>query len=390
MKRLIKINKKSLSKYLSIALISMLLSGLIFTYIETGQVLAKTQPKGQNIFERNVFADIASKVDSAVVRVNAKIKLDSKEVKQRKPFLNDPFFREFFGQDIPYGKRKHPEVRQGFGTGFIISKDGYILTNEHVVHDADEITVKLSDRKEPIKAELVGSDFSLDLAVLKVDVDEELPTVKLGDSDQIKPGDWAVAIGNPYGLNHTVTAGVISALGRPLKISQGEKPRVYKNMIQTDADINPGNSGGPLLNIKGEVIGINTAVNAQAQGIGFAIPINEAKKVLSDLKKHGKVIRPWMGVYMQQITKEIADYFGLESTKGALIADVIPNSPADKAGINPGDVILKLNKKKIEKPKDVVKLVSKYKVGKRIILRVLRDGRKLFIPMTLGERPREY
>jgi Do/DeqQ family serine protease len=377
-------------KYLIFTLVCLLFGGLFLVNIGSQQVFAQKDLKEESIFKRNVFADIASKVDAAVVRVNAKIKIDSSQAKQEQqsPF-NDPFFEKFFGPQMPDGQG-HPRVRQGFGTGFIISKDGYILTNEHVIRKADEVTVKLTDREEPVKAEVVGSDFSLDLAILKIDVEESLATVKLGDSDQIRAGDWAIAIGNPYGLNHTVTAGVISALGRPLRVNQGQKPRIYKNMIQTDTAINPGNSGGPLLNIKGEVIGINTAINAQAQGIGFATPINEAKRVMSDLKEHGKVIRPWMGVYMQEVTKEIADHFGLESTQGALIADIIPNSPAHKVGLKAGDVILKINKNQVENPDDVINFVENSEVDKRIILRVLRDGRKIFVPMTLGERPKQF
>jgi len=390
MKSSLNFDKASLANYLVIALVGLLVGGLLVSVNSESVVAKKNTNVSPQIFKRNVFADIASQVDSAVVRVNAKIKIDSKKMKRQNPFYNDPFFKKFFGDDVPYGKNGHPRVRQGFGTGFIISKDGYILTNEHVIHDADQVTVKLTDRKEPVKAEVVGSDFRLDLAVLKINVDEELPTVELGNSDKIRPGDWAVAIGNPYGLNHTVTAGVISALERPLRINQGDRPRVYENMIQTDAAINPGNSGGPLLNINGKVIGINTAINAQAQGIGFAIPINEAKRVLSELKKKGKVIRPWMGVYMQPVTQEIADYFGLRSTQGALIADVIPGSPAEEAGLKAGDVILKMNKEEIKNPDDVVELVNKSEVGKKIILRISRDGHKLFVTMSLGERPKEY
>ncbi|MGM0471411.1 MAG: S1C family serine protease [Bacillota bacterium] len=340
------------------------------------------------VFKRNFFADIASEVDSAVVKINAKIKVDSEDLKDH-PLYKDPFFRRFFEEQPPFDKQ-NPQLRQGFGTGFIISEDGYILTNEHVIHQADEVTVKLSDRKEPVNAEVIGSDYSLDLAVLKIDVNHDLPTVELGDSDQIQPGDWSIAIGNPYELNHTVTVGVISALGRPLKVRQGERPRVYKNMIQTDAAINPGNSGGPLLNIEGEVIGINTAINAQAQGIGFAIPINEVKQVLDELKEQGKVIRPWMGVYMQSVTKEIADYFDLETEQGALIADVMPNSPASEAGLQAGDVIIEANKQEINSPQEVVDLVNDSQVGQRLVLRIIRDNRKRFVTLRLDERPNEY
>lgn len=383
--------RKSLIKYLTVIMTVIVVSGSLFISLSTGQALAQNEANStQNVYKSNFFADIASKVDAAVVRINAKVEINSERLKENHPFFNDPYFKKFFEQQIPFEGEGNPKFRQGFGTGFIISQDGYILTNEHVIHNAEEVTVKLSDREEPIKAEVVGTDFSLDLAVLKINVNEKLPAVKLGNSDNIKPGDWAVAIGNPYGLNHTVTVGVISALGRPLRIRQGKKPRVYKNMIQTDAAINPGNSGGPLLNREGQVIGINTAINAQAQGIGFAIPINEAKRVLSDLKKHGKVIRPWMGVYMQPVTEEMTEYFSLESTEGALIADVIPDSPADKAGLKPGDVIVEINDTAVEKPENVVELVEEAEVGDKMVLRVLREGYKRFVSVTLNERPKEY
>ncbi|MCK8823883.1 S1C family serine protease [Fuchsiella alkaliacetigena] len=374
-----KIVKKHFHLLLTVFLCGLLVFGLNF-----GTAFAQNQ----DIFTQNVFADIAEQVDSAVVRINTEF--ESEDLRSRHPLFEDPFFKEFFGDDFSPETPEHPEHNEGFGSGFIISEDGYVMTNEHVVRGAEKVTIKLTDRDKAVEAEVVGADFSLDLAILKIDIDEKLPTVELGNSEEIRPGDWAIAIGNPFGLNHTVTAGVISALERPLRVAQGERPRVYKNMIQTDAAINPGNSGGPLLNIEGEVIGINTAINAQAQGIGFAIPINEAERVLSDLKEHGKVIRPWLGVYMQPITKDIAKHFQLEADKGALIADVLADSPADSAGLRAGDVILEVNDQSIEDPEEVVELVQQLEVDEQVVLRILRDGHRQYKPVTLGERPKDY
>ena len=296
------------------------------------------------------------------------------------PYFNDPFFREFFGNHY----NNSPQVSKGLGSGFITDKSGLILTNEHVIHGASKISVKIEGYANPVPAQVVGSDPDLDLAVIRVKVNKELPTLKLGDSNSINAGDWAVAIGNPYGLDHTVTVGVISAKGRgPVTIGD----RQFKNLLQTDAAINPGNSGGPLMNVNGEVIGINTAVSAQAQGIGFAIPINTAKNVLSDLINKGKVVRPYMGVYLQPLDKQLSDYLNTPNTDGALVADIISGGPAAKAGLQKGDVIIKVNGEKTKTPEDLTGVVKKSKVGAKLVLEIYREGKSKSIDLTLEEKP---
>src|SRR6056297_709872 len=291
------------------------------------QVVEETKEKVY-IYQDNFFADIPAEVDAGVVKITTITKRSQSELQN--PLYDDPFFRYFFGDQLP----DLPENIEGYGSGFIVTENGFIVTNEHVIHDADEIKVNMNEMEKSIPAEVIWTDYNLDLAVIKVDVDKKLKTIPLGDSENIRPGDWAIAIGNPFGFEHTVTTGVISALGRPIQIptSQGQV-RTYKNLIQTDAAINPGNSGGPLLNIKGEVIGINTAVSSQGQGIGFAIPINEVKGIVDDLKTKGEIIQPWLGISVGKISPQIQEYFNLDSNEGAIILDVFPDSPADKAGL---------------------------------------------------------
>lgn len=333
------------------------------------------QPPAVTVGPLNI-ADTVAQSSPAVVNINTAIETQV----QIDPFFDDPFFREFFGTPRP---RRETQVRQGIGTGFIISPDGYIVTNEHVVSSAKEINVTITGLDQPLKARVVGSDHDLDLAVLKVEAGRDLPVIALGDSNTVRPGEWVIAIGNPYGLDHTVTAGVISALGRPVPIED----RIYRNLIQTDAAINPGNSGGPLLNLQGQVIGINTAVNAQAQGIGFAIPINTAKEVLDDLIHKGKVTRPWIGIYMQAITPELASYFNLPDLKGVIISDVVPGSPAEKASLRARDIIRKINGQTIEGLDDFVNKLRTYRVGEQIVLEIMREGRSVQIQIILGEQP---
>lgn len=325
----------------------------------------------------NIIADIVEKTSPAVVKIETLSKSSGQTID---PFFNDPFFRQFFGTPGPY--RVEPEVRKGMGSGFIISKDGYILTNEHVIDQASDIKVYLTGRENPLSARVVGKDFELDLAVLKVDAGNNLPYIELGDSDAARVGEWVIAIGNPYGLDHTVTTGVISAKGRPVTVDD----RQYKNLLQTDASINPGNSGGPLLNLSGKVVGINTAVNAQAQGIGFAIPANTVKSVLDTLISKGKVSRPQMGVYIQTLTSEIAEQLGLKNKQGAIISGIIPGSPAEKAGLRQGDVILQIDRKNIQDAGDVTEIIQKHKVGDKIVLLVETKGTQKYVPITLEEK----
>jgi len=325
----------------------------------------------------DTVAEMVEKVGPAVVKIDTMVKVK----RSFNPFFDDPFFKEFF--EPFYFDRPQTQIQRGIGSGFIFSKDGYILTNEHVINGADEIKVTVQGYEKPFKAKVVGSDYSLDLAVLKIDVPKELPFLKMGDSDKIRVGEWVVAIGNPYGLDHTVTVGVISAKGRPLSIQD----RHYENLLQTDASINPGNSGGPLLNLKGEVIGINTAINAQAQGIGFAIPTNTVKGVLEQLIEEGKIRRPWLGVIIQDITPELAEYFELDSLDGAIISHVEPGSPADEAGLQRGDVILEIDKKQIKDADDVVEIIQNSKIGQKVVILINRFGKTRYVTVKIGEKP---
>jgi serine protease Do len=288
-------------------------------------------------------------------------------------FFGDEFFKRFFG-DQPR------EFRQkSLGSGFIIDKEGFILTNNHVIEKAEEITVKLSDKKE-YDAQVIGKDPRTDLALIKIKAAGDLPVVHMGDSDKLEVGEWVVAIGNPFGLEQTVTTGIISAKGRVI----GAGP--YDDFIQTDASINPGNSGGPLFNLEGEVVGINTAIVAGGQGIGFAIPVNMAKKLLPQLKK-GRVVYGYLGVYIQDITPELAKSFGLKEPQGVLVSDVIPDSPAKKGGINKGDVILEYDGKQMEDKGQLTKMVGNTPVGKKVKIVVLRNNKQEPVWVTIAELP---
>lgn len=317
----------------------------------------------------DTIPDIVSRVSPAVVKINTTEQVDRGS--QLDPFSNDPFFRQFFGDQFRVPSQ--PEISHGLGSGFIVSEDGYILTNEHVISSADKIEVTMAGRDKPYPASKVGSDHDLDLAVLKIDAGGNLPTVPLGNSDSIRVGDWVVAIGNPYGLDHTVTVGVISAKGRPVAVQD----RQYKNLLQTDASINPGNSGGPLLNLKGEVVGINTAINAQAQGIGFAIPSSTVQSVFNDLVNKGGVTHPWLGVYLQSVTKET----GQQS--GALVASVIKGGPAAKAGLQRGDVITSYNGSDIAAPNNLIDLVTGTGVGSQVEIKFIRGGETQTVTVTI-------
>ncbi|HHT9152515.1 MAG TPA: DegQ family serine endoprotease [Candidatus Hypogeohydataceae bacterium YC40] len=334
-----------------------------------------------------LFNQVAEKVKPAVVNVKA-VKIMKGEEFER-------FHPPFGGRESPFGEepfdkffrpRMPKEFRQqGFGSGVIVDPKGYILTNNHVVEEADEIYVTTADKKES-KAKVIGRDAPTDVAVIKIEA-ENLPAAVLGDSDKIKVGDWAIAIGNPFGLNLTVTAGIISAVGRS-QVGIAD----YEDFIQTDAAINPGNSGGPLLNLKGEVIGINTAIFTRTggyQGIGFAIPISMAKTVMKSLIETGKVTRGWLGVAIQDITEELAKSFNIPTTTGALVSDVTPNSPAEKAGMQRGDVIVEFEGKEIRDISHLRNTVAQTLVGKEAKVKVLRSGKPVELTVTIGEQPTE-
>jgi serine protease Do len=297
---------------------------------------------------------------------------------QREPFDHEQpfhdFFERFFGEEMPR-EFKQPSL----GSGFIIDKEGYVVTNNHVIEDADQIKVKLGDDKE-FDARVVGRDPSTDIALLKIQSARDLPVVRLGDSAQLKIGQWVVAIGSPFGLERTVTAGIVSAKGRVI----GSGP--YDDFIQTDASINPGNSGGPLINMKGEVVGINTAIVASGQGIGFAIPIDLAKGIIAQLKSGGEVTRGWLGVAIQDVSPEMAGYYGVEAKKGVFVADVFKGDPAEAAGIRPKDIIVEVNGQKIETTRQLTGLVANIPVGQTAQVRVLRDGRPRTFQVKIAKR----
>jgi len=328
----------------------------------------------------NTFADLAKRLSPEVV--NIKVTKVERVGNFSFPQIPEGPFGDFF--KFPRIAPQGPESRpiQGAGSGVIIGADGYILTNNHVVEGAKEVVVTVGE-KEEYKAQVVGRDPKTDLAVLKISPKGNLPTAVLGDSDQLNVGDWVVAIGNPFGLSHTVTSGIVSAKGRVI----GAGP--YDNFIQTDASINPGNSGGPLYNLKGEVVGINTAIIPYGQGIGFAIPVNTAKPLIPQLVAKGEVTRGYLGVSIQPLTPDLAKSLKLEETKGALVSEVTPTSPAAKAGILPGDVIVSFDQKTVEDARALSALVAETPVGKEAALTLFRNGQKQVLPIVVGKFPSE-
>jgi serine protease Do len=333
----------------------------------------KAAPVGQ-VVPQSVFADLAEKLSPAVVHVAVRKRMAGAMV----PFPGGSAPFGFY-----FGMPPQQYDRYGLGTGFIINKSGHVLTNNHVIEGATEIRVILNDKRE-FDAEVVGAYALADMALLKFKAPADVAVAPLGDSDSLRIGEWVMAIGNPFGLDHTVTAGIVSAKGR--KDIQPSDQMMYSNFIQTDASINPGNSGGPLINLKGEVVGINSAVNAAGQGIGFAIPVNMAKQLLPQLAR-GKVERSYLGVLLGEVPGDAARAMGLQRPKGALIAQVAPSSPADKAGLKEGDVVLAFNGTEIEVPTDLTWLASTSGAGSVATLSVLRQGKEREIKVTLGEYP---
>ncbi|HZV81406.1 MAG TPA: DegQ family serine endoprotease [Geobacteraceae bacterium] len=332
-------------------------------FYESGRSEAPVKDVPKDILAtQQAFTNLVKVVTPSVVNIST---VSKKRVVD--PFFElSPFFGDMF-EDVPTKPRYRKE--SSLGSGFIINKDGYIITNSHVVKDADSIQVKLSN--ESIHdAKIVGVDPKTDIAVIKINAREPLPVAVLGDSDKLQVGQWAIAIGNPFGLDRTVTVGVVSATGRS---NMGIE--TYENFIQTDASINPGNSGGPLLNVYGEVIGINTAIVAAGQGIGFAIPVNMAKKIVDQLVKKGSVTRAWLGVAIQPVTEEIAASFGLKKPRGALISDVMAGSPAEKAGLRQGDILVTFDGKEVRDARQLQLAVGESAVGKQVTVEYYRDGR---------------
>jgi serine protease Do len=335
------------------------------------------------------LADVAKRAMPAVVNISTTQKGESRRSRPPLPMpgpnpfgQEDPmeeFYRRFFGERLP------PRQQRSLGSGFIISTDGYIITNDHVIGEATKITVRLSD-KEEYTAKVIGRDEKTDLALIKIEANRSLPTLPLGNSADLQVADWVFAIGNPFGLEQTVTVGIVSAKARVIGAG------AYDDFIQTDASINPGNSGGPLLNLRGEVVGINSSIFSQGGGnigIGFAIPVNLAKSIVDQLRETGKVTRGWLGVSIQTVTPELAKSFGLAEPRGALVADVTTNGPAEKVGLQRGDVITAFEGTAIKDSHELPTLVAQTPVGKTVEVSVLRGGKERSFSVTLGQLPEQ-
>jgi serine protease Do len=339
--------------------------------------------EGEVPLTNETFSRLAERLRPAVVNISTTMVVKRSPVPggQPSPFgERDPFrefWEKFFGGQIP-----QEYETKSLGSGVIIHRDGYILTNYHVVQNATEITVTLFDGKD-YPARVVGKDKKTDLALIKIEAPGQLPVAPLGDSDRLKVGEWVLAIGNPFGLAETVTAGIVSAKGRVI----GAGP--YDDFIQTDASINPGNSGGPLFNFRGEVVGINTAIVATGQGIGFAIPINMAKEILPQLKEKGRVTRGWLGVGIQRLTPQLARSFGLKEERGALVSQVFKDSPAERAGIRAGDVILEFEGRPIKDFLEISRLVAATPPGKLVEIKIVREGKEMVLTAKIAEMKEE-
>jgi serine protease Do len=357
------------------------------------------------------FADVAAKAEAAVVNISTSQTVKNEGFRGFGPFPgpggpgggpggpgggpggpggpspgpfgeNDPF-EQFFRRFMPQMPKSFKQ--RSLGSGFLVSADGMIVTNNHVVEHADEILVKLSSGGHQYKAKVLGTDPKTDLALVKIDSQGEIPALKLGDSSNIRVGDWVVAIGNPFGLEQTVTAGIVSAKGRVI----GQGP--YDDFIQTDASINPGNSGGPLLNLQGEVVGINSAIFSESggnMGIGFAIPSNLAMAVIDQLKTHGKVVRGWLGVMIQDVTEDLAKSFGLSEPHGALVSGVKEDAPGAKAGLQRGDVVIEYDGKPVKSSHELPSMVAATPIGKEVDLKVLRDAKEKTLRVKISEMPK--
>lgn len=348
------------------------------------QVQAKELPDFTVLAERNApsVVNISTKQTSMRRQMKRFHVPDFNDIPEDNPF--GELLRKFFGEHgYPLPDDDQIE-KQSLGSGFVISEDGYILTNNHVVSEADEIIVRMTDRRE-FTAELIGTDQRSDIALIKIEADE-LPVVRIGSSETLKVGEWVLAIGSPFGFDHSVTAGIVSAKGRNLPSEN------YVPFIQTDVAINPGNSGGPLFNMDGEVVGVNSQIYSRSggfMGLSFAIPIDVAMDVANQLKTKGKVSRGWLGVLIQDVTGDLAESFGMDRPQGALVARVLPNSPASKAGIEVGDVILSYNGTKLHSSSELPPLVGSSGVDRPATLDVLRKGKKIKIKVNIGELPQE-
>jgi len=357
---------------------------LLFSFLIIASVLFLTLPA--MAVRPDTFADLVEEHGDTVVNIYTTQTIKESRLPQfglpDHPEIPD-FFKRFFDNPNFRGQKQpgKPMKRTSLGSGVITSADGYIITNNHVIDEADEINVRFANHEE-YEAKIIGRDPKTDLALIKIEPKEDLPYVALGDSDTLRVGDWVVAIGNPFGFEQTVTAGIVSGKGRHLGSG------AYENFIQTDASINPGNSGGPLFNLQGEMVGINTAIYSRSGGnigIGFAIPVNMAKNVMSQLKNTGKVTRGWLGVMIQNVNQDLAEQFGLDKPIGALVGEVSPDSPAEKAGILAGDIIIKLDKKEITQMNMLPAIVAQIPVGEKVKVTLFRNGKKEKVKVTIGK-----
>ena len=323
--------------------------------------------------ELNIFADIAKEVNSAVIKVSIREETTGEE----------EFFEYFF-------PGLEPDFREGSGSGVIISDDGYIVTNEHVIGDSEKVIIEIPGVEAPKEAEVVWAEYSYDLALLKIETDNDITSAPLGCSDNIRPGEWVVAIGNPFGYENTVTVGVVGALQRPFNITTREGTRRYRDLIQTDAAINPGNSGGPLLNSSGEVIGINTAVDTMGQGLGFAIPINTVKDFVQELEETGEIIRPWLGVSYVPVSEELAASWDLPDKEGAQVVEVLPDSSAAEAGLQVDDIIIELDGNKVREYLDLADIMFVVEPGEVVEIKVIREGEEKSLTATIGRMPDDF
>ncbi|MBW2544639.1 MAG: Do family serine endopeptidase [Deltaproteobacteria bacterium] len=363
--------------------IAIIFSAGIIAGVAT-QLSAASQDTGSYLAPAN-FSALAEQVKGGVVNIRVeKVVKENEEIShfsRGNPFRGKTPFEDFFGP-FPRGDNRPAPKQRGLGSGFIIDRSGYIVTNNHVIEGADTIIVTLSNKKE-YEAELIGRDPKTDMALLRIEHSKGLTPLALGDSDALTVGEWVVAIGSPFGLEQTVTAGIVSAKGRVI----GAGP--YDDFIQTDASINPGNSGGPLINMKGEVIGINTAIVARGQGIGFAIPINLAQGIVEQLKNNGEVTRAWLGVGIQDLTEELGDYYNIKDKKGVLVTEVFENSPADKGGIKAEDVIVSIDGEDIDSGRKLSGIVANLPVGKRTRITIQRNGERKDLSVELAKRTDE-
>lgn len=357
--------------------LSALILFLMSTFTGTQALAARGLPDFTDLVEDNSGAVVNISTTQAANANPRGLPFDERDLEQL-----PEFFQDFFGR-----RRgpSHPEPQHSMGSGFIVSSDGYVLTNNHVVEGAEEITVRLSDRRE-LPAKLIGTDPSTDVAVLKIDDGDDLPVVKIGSSNELEAGEWVLAIGSPFGFDYTVTAGIVSAVGRSLPSEN------YVPFIQTDVAINPGNSGGPLFNLDGEVVGINSQIYTRSggfMGVSFAIPIDDAMNVFRQIRDNGTVARGWLGVLIQEVNRDLAESFGLSRPRGALIAEVMADSPAQAAGLQAGDIVLEYNGEEINLSSDLPPKVGRTPIGETAALKIVRRGERMDLDVEIGRLPEE-